>query len=324
MGSMALDKDGNIALGYSVSGTNVYPSIRYTGRAPGDPPGTLTLVETSIIEGTGAQTHSSGRWGDYSAMAVDPVDDCTFWYTTEYYSATSSAGWKTRIASFKFASCAGAPPPSGADLSITNTDSPDPVVVGDTLTYTIAVTNNGPETATNVVVTDTLPWSVSLVSAPACSGSGPLTCAAGTLANGDTATITITVTPNSAGPIANSASASATETDPNTANNTATATTTVNPLPPPPGSAPVVSACNPNIGSRNQQLLVQVTGSNFQSGATVGFGSQVMVQGITFVNSGQLNVQVKVHPKAATGLRTVTVTNTDGQSGSNAGCFTVN
>jgi len=324
MGSMALDKDGNIALGYSVSGTNVYPSIRYTGRAPGDPPGTLTLAETSIIEGTGAQTHSSGRWGDYSAMAVDPVDDCTFWYTTEYYSATSSAGWKTRIASFKFASCAGAPPPSGADLSITNTDSPDPVVVGDTLTYTIAVTNNGPETATNVVVTDTLPWSVSLVSAPACSGSGTLTCAAGTLANGDTATITITVTPNSAGPIANSASASATETDPNTANNTATATTTVNPLPPPPGSAPVVSACNPNIGSRNQQLLVQVTGSNFQSGATVSFGSQVMVQGITFVNSGQLNVQVKVHPKAATGLRTVTVTNTDGQSGSNAGCFTVN
>ena len=322
MGSMAMDKDGNIALGYSVSGTNLYPSIRYTGRAPNDTRDTMTLAETSIIEGTGSQTHSSGRWGDYSAMAVDPVDDCTFWYTTEYYSATSSAGWKTRIASFRFPSCTTAPP-SGADLSITNTDLPDPVLVGDTLTYTITVTNNGPVGATNVVVTDTLPGSVSLVSAPGCTGSGTLTCAVATLASGDSAILTITVTPTSAGDITNTASVAASESDPNTANNLATSTTTVNPLPP-PGSDPLVSACDPSIGSRNQQLIVVVTGSNFQSGATVSFGDRVMVQGVTFVSVTQYNVQIKVHPQAASGPRTVTITNPDGQFGSLAGCFKVN
>ena len=325
MGSIAMDSAGNIALGYSVSGTNLYPAIRSTGRLAGAPLGQMTLSEMSIIEGGGSQTHSSGRWGDYSAMAVDPVDGCTFWYTTEYYSATSSAGWKTRITSFKLDSCGGTPPPgASADLSITKTDSPDPVTAGQNLTYTITVTNNGPDTATNVVATDTLPGSVSLISAPGCTGSGTLTCAVASLANGGIASFTITVTPNSAGDITNTASVTAMESDPNTANNSASATTTVTSPPPPPGSDPVVIACNPSSGSRNQQLVVQVTGSNFQSGATVSFGDRVMVQGVTIVSSGQYNVQIKVHPQAAFGDRTVTITNPDGQSGSKAGCFTVN
>jgi fibronectin type 3 domain-containing protein len=105
MGSMAMDQAGNIALGYSVSSSTMFPSIRYTGRLAGDPLGTLPQGETSLIEGTGAQTHSASRWGDYSSMTVDPVDGCTFWYTQEYLSLTSSASWRTRIGSFKFASC---------------------------------------------------------------------------------------------------------------------------------------------------------------------------------------------------------------------------
>jgi hypothetical protein len=107
MGSVAMDKDGNMALGFSVSSAATYPSIRYVGRLAGDTLGTLPQGETVIVAGSGSQTHDSGRWGDYSMMAVDPTDDCTFWYTQEYYDTTSVAGWKTRIASFKFLTCGG-------------------------------------------------------------------------------------------------------------------------------------------------------------------------------------------------------------------------
>ena len=104
MPSIAQDKVGNIAVGYSVSSNLMYPAIRYTGRVPSDPLGTMES-ENSIREGTGAQLPSNNRWGDYSAMAVDPVDDCTFWYTNQYYSVSSVRNWRTRIASFKFSSC---------------------------------------------------------------------------------------------------------------------------------------------------------------------------------------------------------------------------
>ncbi|MCK9424354.1 MAG: T9SS type A sorting domain-containing protein [Bacteroidales bacterium] len=118
MGSMAMDESGNIALGYSVSGTNLYPSIRYAGRMADDPLGQLTIAEREIIAGSGAQTGEwggVGRWGDYSAMSVDPVNPKTFWYTQEYFDSTSVSKWTTRIASFSFANilmiCAMALPP---------------------------------------------------------------------------------------------------------------------------------------------------------------------------------------------------------------------
>jgi hypothetical protein len=103
MGSVATDQDGNMALGYSVSSSLLKPAIRYAGRLNGDPLGELPQGEVSLIEGNGVQTGSS-RWGDYSLMTVDPVDDCTFWYTQEYVAVTSG-NWNTRIGSFKFPSC---------------------------------------------------------------------------------------------------------------------------------------------------------------------------------------------------------------------------
>jgi hypothetical protein len=106
MGSIAMDKTGDIALGYSVSSGSVFPSIRYTGRVPTDAPGTME-AENSIFAGSFSQTGSLHRWGDYSAMQIDPVDDCTFWYTNEYYATTGSFNWATRIGSFKFDSCKG-------------------------------------------------------------------------------------------------------------------------------------------------------------------------------------------------------------------------
>ncbi|MBI3827598.1 MAG: hypothetical protein HY294_16530 [Candidatus Rokubacteria bacterium] len=104
MGSIAMDKVGNIAVGYSVSSRKVAPSIRYTGRVPTDALGTMQS-ERTITNGVGSQTGGLSRWGDYSAMSVDPVDDCTFFYTTEYLKATGSFNWSTRIASFKFPTC---------------------------------------------------------------------------------------------------------------------------------------------------------------------------------------------------------------------------
>ena len=110
MGSAAMDKFGNIALGYSVvNGTTVFPGIRYTGRLAGDPLGQMTQGEGTIINGSGVQTTTNSRWGDYTDLTVDPVDDCTFWYVNEYYTAagqaSSPAGWQTRIASFKLPGC---------------------------------------------------------------------------------------------------------------------------------------------------------------------------------------------------------------------------
>ena len=110
MGSVAQDKLGNTALGFSiVNGSTVFPGIRYTGRLAGDPLGTMTLDEGTIIAGTGVQTTTNSRWGDYTSLNIDPVDDCTFWYTNEYYTAAgqapSAAGWQTRIASLKLPGC---------------------------------------------------------------------------------------------------------------------------------------------------------------------------------------------------------------------------
>ena len=109
MGSLAMDHNGDVALGYSVSSSSVYPSIRYTGRLVSDSLGEMAQGEAIIITGTGSQISPYARWGDYSMMSVDPVDDCTFWYTQEYIQTTGDRSWQTRIAAFKFPSCLAEP-----------------------------------------------------------------------------------------------------------------------------------------------------------------------------------------------------------------------
>jgi hypothetical protein len=110
MGSVAQDKYGNMAAGYSVvNGTNVFPGIRYAGRLAGDPLGQLSQGEAVMQAGSGVQTTVNSRWGDYTALSVDPKDDCTFYYINEYYTLASQmsspAGWLTRIGVFKFPAC---------------------------------------------------------------------------------------------------------------------------------------------------------------------------------------------------------------------------
>jgi hypothetical protein len=106
LGSIAMDKIGNLALGFSASSHNVFPSVYVAGRAPTDPAGAL-FGPLVLVTGSGVQFNSFHRWGDYSSMAVDPTDDCTFWYTQEYYATTGSFNWTTRIGSFKFNTCKG-------------------------------------------------------------------------------------------------------------------------------------------------------------------------------------------------------------------------
>jgi len=103
MGSIAMDGAGDIALGYSVSSSTLFPSIRYATRAASDPPGTLQ-PEQELVAGGGSQT-GSDRWGDYSAMSVDPSNDCSFWYTNEFYAQSSATNWRTMIGLVTMPSC---------------------------------------------------------------------------------------------------------------------------------------------------------------------------------------------------------------------------
>jgi hypothetical protein len=99
-----MDKAGDIALGYSASSSTVKPSIRYTGRAASDTANTMQ-GENVLQAGNGSQLPNLSRWGDYGAMTVDPVDDCTFWFTSEYLKGNGTWNWSTRIGSFKFPGC---------------------------------------------------------------------------------------------------------------------------------------------------------------------------------------------------------------------------
>ncbi len=133
MGSAAMDGAGNIALGYSASdGTSTYPSVWYAGRLAADPLGTFPQGEGSIHDGTGSQTGSQ-RWGDYTSMNIDPVDDCTFWYVNQYLPTTSSVGWQLRIGAFKFDEC-GTP-----DFYLGGTPNAIDICTGDDAVYAINV-----------------------------------------------------------------------------------------------------------------------------------------------------------------------------------------
>ncbi len=107
MGSIAMDKNGNILMGYSRSSSTLYPDIQFTGRAASDALGAMG-AEKSIVNqtvATGSQRATGNRWGDYTSMAIDN-DGCTFWYSNQYYTVPNSQfAWSTRVASMKFPDC---------------------------------------------------------------------------------------------------------------------------------------------------------------------------------------------------------------------------
>jgi Carboxypeptidase regulatory-like domain len=134
MGSAAMDASGDLAVGFSASSSTINPQIRYAGRLAGDPANTLAQGEAHLFDGTGSQEFVvRGRWGDYSGLTVDPSDDCTFWYTNEYYQTTSSFNWRTRIGNFKFPNCTAGP--SGTLTgTVTDASTHNPITGADVAT----------------------------------------------------------------------------------------------------------------------------------------------------------------------------------------------
>ena len=139
MGGIAMDGSGNIALGYNVSSQTIYPSLRYVGRLASDPLGTMPLGEYTLVDGSGV--NGSNRYGDYAAMGIDPVDDCTFWFTGQW---NSTSQWSTRIGAFKFDACGEPDFTLAADPAIQNicvaTDAVYDVTVGQVQDYDDSVT----------------------------------------------------------------------------------------------------------------------------------------------------------------------------------------
>jgi hypothetical protein len=140
MGSAAMDGSGNLAVAYSTSSSTVRPGLRWAGRLAGDPAGQLTQGEQVLITGTGSQVGGLSRWGDYTALSVDPADDCTFWFVGQYLKADGNWNWTTRISAFRFPSCTGAPIP---DYALAVSPASVSVSPGGNASYQVTVSPAG-------------------------------------------------------------------------------------------------------------------------------------------------------------------------------------
>jgi len=174
MGSAAMDRIGNIGLGYSASSGTMRPAIRYTGRSPSDPLGTMQS-EVTMVSGTGSQTVGLSRWGDYTAMRIDPSDDCTFWYTNQYQVSSGTFNWQTAFGSFKFNTC------HPADYTLSVDPSSLTVMQGAAANSTVTVTAlSGFSGAVDLTVTG-------------CPANATCTLDASSVSPNPTATATLTV-----------------------------------------------------------------------------------------------------------------------------------
>ncbi|HEY6765827.1 MAG TPA: hypothetical protein VI386_13735 [Candidatus Sulfotelmatobacter sp.] len=305
MGSVAMDHVGDMALGYSVSSTSVSPSVRFTGRVPTDPASTMES-EVSIVSGAGSQNGNLSRWGDYSAMQVDPVDDCTFWFTEEYMKTTGSFNWNTRIANFKFTGCGSSTP----DFSLSASPSSVTVVQGSNGTSTITVTSlNGFNSATTLTASGlpsgvTAAFSPNPVTPPANSTAGStLTLTASSTATTGNATVTITGT---------SGSTVHTTTIALTVNASATANFTI-------GASP--STLTVTQGGNGTSTITITSQNSFNSATTLsasglpsGVTAAFVPNPVTPPANGSVNstLTLTASATATTGAATVTVTGTAG------------
>jgi hypothetical protein len=294
MGSIAMDQSGDMAMGYSVSSSTINPSVRFTGRTPSDPVNTME-TETSIIAGTGSQTGTLTRWGDYSAITVDPVDDCTFWYTTEYMKTSGTFNWNTRIANFKFPNCGGAATP---DYTLSASPTSVTVTQGSSGSSTITVNPTGGFTGSVTLSASGLPAGVT-----ASFGTNPttstsvLTLTASSTATTGTATVTITGT---SGALTHTTTVSLTVNAPAQPNFSLSAS---------PASLSVVQG---NSGSSTITVSpingftgsVTLSASGLPAGVTASFGTNptATTSVVTFTASAT----------ATTGTATVTITGTSG------------
>jgi uncharacterized repeat protein (TIGR01451 family) len=208
-----------------------------------------------------------------------------------------------------------------AGLSVTKTDSPDPATVGNTLIYTVTITNFGPSDATGVTLTDTLPAAVTLGSANTsqgdCNGTSTITCDLGDVGNAATASVTIVVTPTVVGTITNRVSVTQIEPDSNMADNTAEESTTIN------NPVPTMTGISPDSAIEGSpDFTLTISGTNFVNGSTVHWDGLTLPT--TFVSSTQLTATVTAAEVATAGTISVTVVNpAPGGGPSNTYIFTI-
>ena len=190
MASGAEDQDGNIAFGYSASSSTINPAIRFTGRVPSDPLGSLE-GEISMIEGTGSQTSGLSRWGDYTALQIDPNDDCTFWYVDQYEKTNGTQNWSTHIGSFAFNGCGGGGGGPVVSFNPTTLTWPKVVVGKKAATKKLIVSNTGTAALniTNIAISGDFAF-VPVAKNKACGA---------TLAAGASCTIKVSFTPTQTG-----------------------------------------------------------------------------------------------------------------------------
>src|SRR5206468_1107649 len=232
MGSAAMDRVGDIAVGYSLSSATMSPAIAYTGRTPSDPLGTLQ-AETILTSGTGSQNGGLKRWGDYSSLALDPTDDCTFWYTTEYLTASGTFNWHTRVGTFRFANCTNLPPP----------------------TVTGIVPANGPSSGgTPVTINGT-------------AFQPRATATIGGVALGAVSVLSDTALSGTTGAHAPAAANAVVVTNPDTQSASCTCTYAYD-----ASAAPSVSSISPASGPTTGGTAVTISGASFQTGATATIG----------------------------------------------------
>jgi hypothetical protein len=192
MGSIASDQNGDLAVGYSVSSSTMFPSIAYTGRVPSDALGMME-TEDAVFAGLGSQTGTANRWGDYSAMQVDPADDCTFWYTQEYYpTGVNQFDWRTHIVNFKFNGCGTTTP----DFTISAAPPSQTVSAGGSTSYTVTVSPVNGFSGNVALSNGSLPTGVGLTFNPTTitGGSGTSTVNVTTSTSTPAGTYTLTLT----------------------------------------------------------------------------------------------------------------------------------
>jgi hypothetical protein len=296
MGSVGMDHVGDIAVGYSVSSGATFPSIRFTGRTPGDPLNTLE-AENSIQAGAGSQNGGLNRWGDYSSIAIDPVDDCTFWYTNEYLKTTGSFNWSTRIANFKFPGCS-----TGPDFSISASPASQTVVQGNGTSYTATITPSGGFTGTVLFSASGLPSGASASFNPtSVAGSGSSTMTVTTSATTPPGSYTLTIIGTSG-----------------TLSHSTTVTLVVNSTNPPDFSISATPASRTISRGSSTTYTATVTAINGFSGTVTLSASGLPSRANasfnppTVTGSGSSTMTVTTSHKTPTGTRTLTIQGTSG------------
>jgi hypothetical protein len=294
MPSIAMDHAGDIALGYSVSSSAIHPTIAYTGRVPSDAPGTME-AENTIVTGGGSQTGGLNRWGDYSSMAVDPVDDCTFWYTTEYEQTSGSFNWSTRIASFKFSNCA-----TGPDFTLSASPSSQSVVQGNNTSYTVNVGALNGFSGTVGFSVSGLPGGATATFTPnSVTGSGSSTLGVTTAATTPTGSYTLTITGTS-GTLTHTATVQLVVTGPPDFTISAS-----------PGSQTVTQGGGTTY-TATVSALNGFSGSVSLSASGLGSGASASFNPASVSGSGASTLTVTTTATAQTGTFTVTITGTSG------------